>query len=835
MDDELRRRARAARAEVEARVDIESELATRPTTSRLAPVVPLAPRRRLVAVTGSVAAVAVAIVGGVVLLRGTDSIETTEPTTDATTSIPAPSAAPTTAVSGATTTVVPTTTLPGTTTTNPPGTTATVSYLDPPAVTTLTPLGTVPVPEPTTGGYEVAIGDLGVAVASWPYDSNSGRVDVIGFDGATRTVENPPTTGVLAYGPGDVIYTTVQGESIDDFAVVAMPLSGDRVGEVVASEPANINRYLEYPPSSFGHGAAGVTMRRDGGEVAIGYVDVDGNPTTLDVEPTFYETDRALMGSGSTATVTGATGTNWSLSINRHPDAAETYAGPSPAAPTTGGNGVFWTHIGPDLAPEIDFGEPSQWVVAELRPGGSAIWWSLPDGWTIAASDIWGTVAVRQTDDRLEIALVDFAADGSAPADTTTTTTTTSSSSTVPTTTVPATTAVAWQTLPWEAAGIERDCSDEESVGCTQILVDRDGSTVSYDPTTRTLTRHTTPPITAQVDAGLGTVYLHLLGPDDVVYLNVDAADPTDGAADLLAITLAPDDAGRVLDRWTGLTDRIGDTDLVATRDGLVVVGCCDHELLRPDPAAEIVLPWIARDGGTTSISGPVMRTEVDMPTLTVHRDDDLPAGTRSWSFDPPADWQPRGMPTVIPTFDGGFIATTFGTEQSVIRGWVDGTINTVTIDTSPDFSWVSLDPNGRVTIADGDRFVRFEPFAERAEFWAGRPEIGDDGNVTLPGIDTPIDAEAPWARNPIAFGHAVAGRVAVNERRTIEDERLSDTEFRVTVTTSNFFDDSVFASRLELTLRRDDDGRFRFASGAWSQACQPGRGHQDFTAELCV
>lgn len=837
MDDELRRRARAARAEVEAQVDVDAELAGRPSPSDVAPITPLPPRHRLVAVAGSIAAVAVAIVGGVVLLRGSDSIETSEPTVDATTSIPS---VITTTLPGPTTTVVPTTSSPGASTTTDPAAAAVaaVSYLDPPAATTLTPLGTVPVPEPTVGAYEVAVGDLGVAIATWPYDSNEGRVDVIGFDGSSRAVENLPTSGAIAYGPGDVVYSTVQGEAIEDFAVVSMPLSGDRVGEIVATEPANINRYLEYPPASFGHGSDGVTLRRydvgDVGEVAIAYVDVDGNPTTLDVEPTTYDISRDLLseiprGGPRSGIVTSSEGDTWHLTVDKHPDAAETYIGPSPVAPTTDGNGVLWTHIGPDIAPEHDFGVGSQWVVAQLRPGGSVTWWSLPDGWTIAASDIWGTVAVRQSDDRLEVALVDFATDDP-PAHTTTTTT--STPGTVPTTTVPPD-AVAWQTLPWEAARIERNCSDDQYAGCTRILVDPDGSIVSYDPTTRTLTRHTTPAISTTVADDLGTVYLHLVGPDHVVYLNVDAAVPGDGAADLVAMTLASDDAGRVLGRWAGITDRVGDSDLVATRDGLVVVGCCDHDVLRPHPAAEVVLPWIARDGDSTAIDGPVVRTEVDLPTLTVHRDEDLPAGTRSWSFDPPADWQPRGMPTVIPTFDGGFMAITFdGVDQTVIRGWVDGAIDMITIDT---YEALSLDPNGRVMIADGDRFVRIEPFDDRTEFWAGRPEIGDDGSVTLPDIDTPIDAEAPWARNPIAFGNAVAGRFAVNEHRTIQHDRPSEDEFVVTVTTSNFFDDSVFASRLELTLRRDDDGSFRFVTGAWSQVCQPGRGHQEFSPDRCI
>lgn len=840
MDDELRRRARAARAEVEAQVDVEAELAARPTSSNVATVTPLPPRRRLVAVAGSIAAVAVAIVGGVVLLRGNDSIETSEPTVDASTSIP--SVIPTT-LPGPTTTVAPTTSVSAaTTTTSPMATTvAAVSYLDPPAATTLTPLGAVPVPEPTAGAYQVAIGDLGVAVATWPYDSTGGRVDVIGFDGSTRTVDNLPTSGAIAYGPGDVVYSTVQGETIEDFAVVSMPLSGDRVGEIVASEPANINQYLEYPPASFGHRSDGVTNRRadvgdvgDVGEVAIGYVDVDGNPTTLDVEPTTYDIDRDLLTeiprSGfRSGVVTSSDGDTWNLSVDKHPDAAETYVGPSPVAPTTDGNGVLWTHVGPDIAPEQDFGVGSRWVVAHLHPGGSATWWSLPDGWTIAASDIWGTAAVRQTGDQVEVALVDFATDD--PPTDTTTTTTTSTPGTVPTTTVsPA--AVAWQTLPWEAARIERNCSDDQDAGCTQILVDRDGTIVSYDPTTRTLTRHTTPAISTTVIDDLGTVYLELLGPDQVVYLNVDAAEPGDGAADLVAMSLASDDAGRVLGRWAGVTDRVGDQDLVATRDGLVVVGCCDHEVLRPDPDAEVVLPWIARDGTAASISGPAMRTEVDLPTLTVHRDDAVPVGTRTWTVDPPADWQPRGMPTVIPTFDGGFIAITFdGVDQTVIRGWVDGAIDMVTIDT---YEALSLDPNGRVLIADGDRFARFDPFEDRNTYWDGEldVDVGGTGAITVSRRASHIDE--PWVTDPVAFASAVVGPLPTNEQRTITTEQIDDSVVRATVTTTNFFDDSVFGSRYELDFSVGDDGHLTLTGGTWGQVCQPDRGHQDFTPELC-
>ena len=72
------------------------------------------------------------------------------------------------------------------------------------------------------------------------------------------------------------------------------------------------------------------------------------------------------------------------------------------------GSGVYWTHIGPNADPGVDFGTPTMWVIAEMRADGTVSWWSIPAGWEVAASDIWGTVLTRQTGKQLEIALAEF-------------------------------------------------------------------------------------------------------------------------------------------------------------------------------------------------------------------------------------------------------------------------------------------------------------------------------------------------------------------------------------------------------------------------------------------
>lgn len=57
---------------------------------------------------------------------------------------------------------------------------------------------------------------------------------------------------------------------------------------------------------------------------------------------------------------------------------------------------------------------------------------------------------------------------------------------------------------------------------------------------------------------------------------------------------------------------------------------------------------------------------------------------------------------------------------------------------------------------------------------------------------------------------------------------------YRVTVTYDGFFDDSVKASRVE-TLVTWEGGIWVRGAVSETQQCWPDRGHQDFSAELCV
>lgn len=288
-----------------------------------------------------------------------------------------------------------------------------VSYLSPPPELAIRPLGSISVPDPLVGNYSAAIGDFGVAVSSSNYgDLGPARIDVVGFDGQTRSIDGPPGTWIIAYGPGDVAYASLPGDSLEDFAVVAVALSGTNTGTVVASTPQNVNRFLEYPRSSFGHSESGVADRRpDRIDLTspTPYVNVEGEPISMDPPPDWFTLSSPLpSGSNAGGIVRSSTGVSWSLVVEAASNRANPYVDDSLVAAGPDGRGLYWTHIGPDAAPGQDFGEATMWVVAEMRPDGSATWWSLPDGWHIVASDVWGTVLAHQDGTRLQLALADF-------------------------------------------------------------------------------------------------------------------------------------------------------------------------------------------------------------------------------------------------------------------------------------------------------------------------------------------------------------------------------------------------------------------------------------------
>ncbi len=411
-----------------------------------------------------------------------------------------------------------------------------------------------------------------------------------------------------------------------------------------------------------------------------------------------------------------------------------------------------------------------------------------------------------------------------------TTTTSTSTSTTVPDdgpgTSPPP---VPWQDHPWERSSIVRGCADQFQ--CTRLVVDAPGAIVAINPATNELSRH--PGVSITLPADYVDPWLVAAGPDDVVYLNVQSPGFDDPVGDLVAVSLADGDAGREIRRWPEALDRSGDTDLVAVPEGLVAVGCCGFEPVRPAPDAAVEFPWIDRAGN--EVAHPIPTVRLHTQPLEIERDG------RRWSIDYPFDdLMLRGMPTIVPTFDGGILAELVRLDGTmlVVRGWPDGSIEQTVIDVFPS----ALEPGGTLLIDDGsDRFARVEPFPSRPSGWDGRLTVDlDTWEVGASGLDEFLDAnDVPWEHDPVAFAHAVVGPLTPPETRQIRvlDGRAGAGSVVVEITTTGYLDDSVAAGRhvLVLSPATADDGALRLVSGQFSQSCQPGRGQQDFQPALCV
>ena len=389
---------------------------------------------------------------------------------------------------------------------------------------------------------------------------------------------------------------------------------------------------------------------------------------------------------------------------------------------------------------------------------------------------------------------------------------------------------VAWQDYPWERSPIVRACVGEFE--CTRLVVDASGAVVSVDPSTGTLARH--PGIAATLPADYVDPWLVATGPDDVVYLNVQSPGFDDPVGDLVAVSLADGDAGREIRRWPEALDRSGDTDLVAVPEGLVAVGCCGFEPVRPAPDAAVEFPWIDRAGN--EVAHPIPTVRLHTQPLEIERDG------RRWSIDYPFDdLMLRGMPGIVPTFDGGFLAELVRLDGSmlVVRGWPDGSTEQAVIDVFPS----ALEPGGTLLLDDGsDRFARVELFPSRPSGWHDRLTVNlDTWEVSAAGLDEFLDAnDVTWEHDPVAFAHAVVGPLTPPESRQIRvlDGRAGGAgSVVVEVTTIGYPDDSVAAGRHVLVLASSDadDGALRLVSGTFSQTCQPGRGQQDFQPALCI
>ena len=691
--DEIGRRAAQSALEQAARsVDPQPGLdALRSGTRLVAPSYRRAPttdqpRSRRWLIVASAAASIVTIVAITAVVRHDPS---TGPgpvvTTPSTFPTPPPSSAPSSTIGAEGPTSSTASTLPDA---DPTG--LAVSYLDPPPQFQPAPFATVNVPScgPTADCTfvmpEMAVME-GAVVVVHPF--GQAALIVNGRDGAVRTQLLAVLPSWPVAGPGNVLYGLVQGEAVQDYAITAIALDGIGAGQVVASEPVPAVKYIELPRGAFGHGPNGVVDRvRSVGAEIIQYVDAQGGPNFLANPAPFYAmVDDVISSTGSTTT--------WPLQIGRHPDRADLFVGESPPAPTSDGAAVVWTWIGPAEG-DGDFALPSMAVVAWLQPDGSAVWRSLPAGWDVMASDIWGTL-LGKANGAGDVQLAWL----TAPDDQTT------PPSGDPTTTTATTTATTTTTSSGGGLTLQRLGIGDGCVGgtCPSIRAAADGTLVAYTPQTRSITVLSESPQTIVVSAlanlSPDDSYLEHVGPGDVAYISSAVGDGGESVGDLVAIALSGPRVGQEVSRAEASVDLSGDSDLVPTARGLVVVGCCGFDQRRPATDARLVMVWVDQLGIPSPDDGPELWVEfVNGSIVVTRRDGEV---QRTWTVPDVSGF--RGMPHAVATIDGGvmiFLQDTFdSTSRSRLATLhVDGSIEERSIE--PYFPTV-LEPTGTIIVFD--------------------------------------------------------------------------------------------------------------------------------------
>lgn len=124
------------------------------------------------------------------------------------------------------------------------------------------------------------------------------------------------------------------------------------------------------------------------------------------------------------------------------------------------------------------------------------------------------------------------------------------------------------------------------------------------------------------------------------------------------------------------------------------------------------------------------------------------------------------------------------------------------------------------------------------AAAWAGPPDPGSDGEVAVEDFAAyQQDVDERWEGSAAM---AAAEFLRLDERTaattTIEGRASAEGAGpeTVTVTLDGLLDDSVRTERWTLTFEPDGEN-YVLTEAAWAQRCQAGRGHQDFSPELCV
>jgi hypothetical protein len=122
---------------------------------------------------------------------------------------------------------------------------------------------------------------------------------------------------------------------------------------------------------------------------------------------------------------------------------------------------------------------------------------------------------------------------------------------------------------------------------------------------------------------------------------------------------------------------------------------------------------------------------------------------------------------------------------------------------------------------------------------WPGPGQPGADGSLEVASFNEFLADEGElYARSPFA---AVTEFLRLDDATAASISLVSQapgearSPVTVVATLDRLFDDSVRAQRYVLVLDLGTDESWRVRSAKVTQRCWPGRGHQTFSAELCV
>ena len=115
---------------------------------------------------------------------------------------------------------------------------------------------------------------------------------------------------------------------------------------------------------------------------------------------------------------------------------------------------------------------------------------------------------------------------------------------------------------------------------------------------------------------------------------------------------------------------------------------------------------------------------------------------------------------------------------------------------------------------------------------------LPEDGTLPVDEFNAYTESvDEHWERDvgSVVSAFVGAGRTDAARRSFEATTRGEGSSATATLILDGLFDDSIRSVRYDVEARRLSSGAWELVSATWSQRCRQGRGHQDFSTELCV